>query len=122
VGNKTYYVSFIDDFRKFTWIYWLKLKSEVFQRFQEFQKTVERIFDKKTITVQTDWGREYEKLNYFFRNIGITYHVSYPHAHQHNESAERKHRHIVEVNLSLLTQASMPLKFWGEALSLPSIS
>jgi isochorismate hydrolase len=54
-GNKTYYVSFIDDFSKFTWIYLLKFKYEVFQRFQEFQKMVERIFDKKIITVQTDW-------------------------------------------------------------------
>jgi hypothetical protein len=93
VGNKTYYVSFIDDFSKFTWIYLLKFKSEVFQRFQEFQKMVERIFDKNIITVQTDWGGEYEKLNSFFKNIGITYHVSCPHAHQQNGSTERKHRH-----------------------------
>jgi histone deacetylase 1/2 len=32
-----------------------------------------------------------------------------------NGSAERKHRHIVEVGLPLLAQASMPLKFWDEA-------
>jgi hypothetical protein len=29
--------------------------------------------------------------------------------------AERKHRHIVEVALDLLANASMPLKFWDEA-------
>jgi IS30 family transposase len=51
----------------------------------------------------------------FFQCIGILHHVSYPHAHQQNGSAERKHRHIVEVGLSLLVQASMPLKFWDEA-------
>lgn len=38
-----------------------------------------------------------------------------PHTHQQNGSAERKHRHIVEVGLSLLAQACMPLKFWDEA-------
>ena len=32
-----------------------------------------------------------------------------------NGPAERKHRHIVEVGLSLLAHASMPLKFWDEA-------
>src|SRR3954463_8199439 len=47
--------------------------------------------------------------------IGITHHVSCPHAHQQNGSAERKHRHIVEVGLSLLAHASMPLKYWDEA-------
>jgi histone deacetylase 1/2 len=35
--------------------------------------------------------------------------------HQQNGSAERKHRHIVEVGLSLIAHASMPLKFWDEA-------
>ena len=55
------------------------------------------------------------KLNSFFRSIGITHYVSCPHAHQQNGSAERKHRHIVEVGLSLLAHASMPLKYWDEA-------
>jgi hypothetical protein len=108
-------VSFIDDFSKFTWIYLLKKKSNVFQRFHDFQNHVERLFDKKIITMQTDWGGEYQKLSSFFQRVGITHHVSCPHAHQQNGSAERKHRHIVEVGLSLLAQASMPLKFWDEA-------
>jgi hypothetical protein len=37
VGRYKYYVSFIDDFSKFTWIYLLKFKPEVFQKFHEFQ-------------------------------------------------------------------------------------
>jgi hypothetical protein len=32
-GKHNYYVSFIDDFSKFTWIYLLQHKSEVFQKF-----------------------------------------------------------------------------------------
>ena len=32
-----------------------------------------------------------------------------------NSSTKRKHCHIVEVGLSLLAHASMPLKFWDEA-------
>jgi histone deacetylase 1/2 len=106
-------VSFIDDFSKFTWIY--QKKSDVFDVFHNFMKLVERKFDKKIVTVQTDWGGEYEKLNPFFQKLGITHHVSCPHAHQQNGSAERKHRHIVEVGLALLAHASMPLKFWDEA-------
>jgi hypothetical protein len=65
--------------------------------------------------MQTDWGGEYEKLNSLFTKIGITHHVFCPHAHQQNGVAERKHRHIVEVGLSLLAQAHIPLKFWDEA-------
>ncbi|WVZ92939.1 LOW QUALITY PROTEIN: hypothetical protein U9M48_038969 [Paspalum notatum var. saurae] len=113
-GNK-YYVSFIDDYSKFSWIYPLKFKSEVFQKFVEFQNLVERQFDRKIVTIQTDWGGEYQKLHSFFSRVGITHHVSCPYAHQQNGSAERKHRHIVEVGLALLAYASMPLKFWDDA-------
>jgi histone deacetylase 1/2 len=115
VSKHSYYVSFIDDFSKFSWIYLLKKRSDVFQVFLNYQAYVERKFGRKIITMQTDWGGEYEKLNGYFQKIGITHHVSCPHAHQQNGSAERKHRHIVEVGLSLLAHASMPLKFWDEA-------
>jgi histone deacetylase 1/2 len=115
VNKHPYYVSFINDFSKFTWIYLIKKRSDVYQVFLNFQKLVERKFGRKIITIQTDWGGEYEKLHSFFQRNGITHHVSCPHAHQQNGSAERKHRHIVEVGLALLANASMPLKFWDEA-------
>jgi hypothetical protein len=61
-------------------------------------------------------GGEYEKLNMFFRSVGITHLVSFTHAHQQNGAAERKHRHIVEMKgLALLATASMPLKYWSQA-------
>jgi hypothetical protein len=115
ISNNKYYVCFIDDFDKFTWIYLLKHKSEVFQKFREFQNLVERLFDKKILATQMDWCGEYQKLNSFFREIGISHHVSCPYAHQQNGSAERKHHHIVEVGLSLLAHAHMPLKYCDEA-------
>jgi hypothetical protein len=56
VGRKKYYVSFIDDFSKFVWIYTPKHKSDVFGKFHEFQPLVERLFDRKILVMQTDWG------------------------------------------------------------------
>jgi hypothetical protein len=54
-GRKNYYVSFIDDFSKFTWIYLIRHRSEVFNIFHQFQALVERRFDRKIITLQFDW-------------------------------------------------------------------
>jgi histone deacetylase 1/2 len=65
--------------------------------------------------MQTDLGGDYAKLNSFFNQVGIYHHVSCPYAPQQNGSAERKHHHIVEVGLSLLAHASMPLKYWDKA-------
>ena len=80
-GRKKYYVSFIDDYSKFTWIYLLKKRSDVLQVFTNFQNLVERQLNSKILAMQTDWGGEYEKLNSFFHKIGISHHVSCPHAH-----------------------------------------
>jgi hypothetical protein len=69
------------------------------------------------LAMQTYWGGKYQWLNPFFQRIGISHYVSCFHAHQQNGSAERKHRHIIEVGLILLAQASMPLKFWDEVFT-----
>jgi hypothetical protein len=69
------------------------------------------MFNRKILIVQSDWGGEYEKLNSLFHTLGIAHCVSCPHAHQQNGAAEQKHRHIVEMGLALLANASMPLKF-----------
>jgi hypothetical protein len=116
VGGYKYYISFIDDFMKFTWIYLMVDRTEAQHIFLQFQKHVERLLDNKIRCVQFDWGEEYQKLhNQFFTSLDIVHHVSCSHTHQQNGSVERKHRHIVETGLALLAHASMPLKFWDEA-------
>jgi len=78
IGRYSYYVSFIDDHSKFTWLYLLRHKSEVFSIFHEFQSLVERQFGRKIQTIQTDWGGEYQALHPFFKHVGITHQVSCP--------------------------------------------
>jgi hypothetical protein len=59
VGQKKYYVSFIDGYSKFTWIYLLHHKYKVSKYFLEFQSLVERMLGHKIISVQSDWGGKY---------------------------------------------------------------
>lgn len=41
-GGKRYFISFIDDFNRKTWVYLLQEKSEVFTVFQKFKAFVEK--------------------------------------------------------------------------------
>jgi hypothetical protein len=41
LGGSIYYVSFIDYFSRKTWIYFLRKKSKVFEKFKEFKSPVE---------------------------------------------------------------------------------
>ena len=45
-----YYVSFIDDFSRKTWIYFLKKKYEVFSKFKEFKPLIENHTEKNIKT------------------------------------------------------------------------
>ena len=41
INDFRYYLVFVDDFTKFTWVYLLKLKSDVFNIFKYFKATIE---------------------------------------------------------------------------------
>jgi len=90
----------------------LVAKSDVFTIFHQFQTQVERQFSVKIKSVQTDWGGKYRKLNTFFKSIGIHHRLICPHTHEQNGMVERRHPHIVETGLTLLSQCKAPLKLW----------
>jgi hypothetical protein len=116
VGGFSYYISFIDDFSKFCWIYLMHARTDAPRIFMEFKTHVERLIDRKIKCVQSDWGGEYKKIhNTFFHSLGNTHRVSCPHTHQQNGLAKRKHHHIVETALALLAHAHIPIKFWDDA-------
>lgn len=48
----------------------------------------------------------------FFGQNGISHLITPPHTPKHNENLELRHRHIVEIGLTLLYHAFMPLSFW----------
>ena len=94
-----YYVSFLDVFSHYTWLYLMTKKSDAFNIFLQFQKYVERFFNTPIKLVQSNWGGEYCTISAFFKNCGIVHRVSCPHTHQQQGSIERKHRHVVVLAL-----------------------
>ena len=115
-----YYVIFVDHFSKFSWLYPIQCKFDVFTIFPKFQAYVKRLFDRKIKSIQTDGGREFQKLRPFFASHGIHHRLTCPHTNEQNGSVERKHRHIVEMGLTLLAHSSTPLTYWAEAFQTTS--
>jgi hypothetical protein len=58
LGKSLYCVSFIVYFSRNTWIYFLRKKSEVFDKFKEFKALVENQIDKKIKVFRTENGVE----------------------------------------------------------------
>ena len=61
---------------------------------------------------QTDLGWEFQVFTNTLCEFGIRHRLSCPSTSQQNGGVERKHRHVVELGLSLLAHASIPLKCW----------
>ena len=59
LGKFVYCVSFIDDFSRQTWIYFLRKKAEVFDRFKEFRAIVENETEKRIKVLRTNNGGEF---------------------------------------------------------------
>ena len=59
LSGYVYYVSFIDDFSKKTWIYCLKIKDEVFNKFKELKSLIENHTKNKIKNFRSDNGGEF---------------------------------------------------------------
>ena len=51
----------------------------------------------------------------FLSELGIQHRLIYPHTCHQNGVIERKHMHIVDMGLILLSQVAMPLRYWDRA-------
>ena len=119
INDFQYYVLFVDDYFKFTWLFLLKFKSDVFEVFKYFKATIENQLDSKIKILRTDRGGEFTSNMFkrFCSSNGIIQHFTYPHTPQQNEVAKRKHRHLVECALTMLSHSQLPSSYWSYAIS-----
>ncbi|MCO5601145.1 hypothetical protein L7F22_055264 [Adiantum nelumboides] len=92
MGNNLYFVTFIDDFSRFCWVYPLKAKSDVFAIFQHYVAMFENETGCKVQTLRTDRGGEYMSgaSKDFLEKKGIKHQCTMPYTPQQNGVAERK--------------------------------
>ena len=106
VNGFKYYVAFVDHFTRFTLLYLLANKSEVHAKFVQFRAMVETQFNTKIKILKLDWGGgEYPSKSFesLLANHGIIHQISYPYTPQQNGLVERKHKHLIETTITLLS-------------------
>ncbi|CAN1253863.1 Retrovirus-related Pol polyprotein from transposon TNT 1-94 [Linum perenne] len=113
-----YFALFIDHHTRFTWIYFLRHKSDLLAAAKEFVAMIHTQFGSTIKTFRSDPGGEFTShaLHEFYRSHGILYQQSCPGVSEQNGLVERKHRHILELTRALLLQTAVPSHFWVEAV------
>ena len=119
LGGGEYFLTFTDDKSRYTWIYILKKKDQVFDCFLTWKALVEKQSKRKLKTLRTDNGGEYTstKFEKYLREEGIRHETTVPKTPQQNGVAERLNRTLVESARSMLLDAKLPKRFWAEAVS-----
>lgn len=116
--NMKYYVSFVDHYTHFSQVYLMKNKSEVLEKFKEYEAQVSSRFNRKISRIRCDNGGEYssETFKAFCNQKGIQIEYTIPRNPEQNGIAERFNRTILEMSRCLIFESKLDKIFWGDAL------
>jgi transposase InsO family protein len=114
-----YFLTFIDDFSRCTWVYFLKLKSEVFDKFLAYKALVEKQSGHQIQSLRTDNGGEYVKNNFtsYCTTQGIQIQHIVPYTPQENGVTERKIHTLKEMANCMIQSKGLSLKYWVAAIN-----
>src|SRR6187551_29684 len=119
IGGNKYGLVIVDDFSRFTWVFFLQDKSEARTIIKRFIKRAQNEFELKIKHIRSDNGTEFKNTNVeeFLDEEGIKHELSAPYTPQQNGVVERKNRTLIEMARTMLDEYKTPDNFWAEAVS-----
>ncbi|KAJ9698075.1 hypothetical protein PVL29_007267 [Vitis rotundifolia] len=113
-----YFVTFIDNYSRCTWLFLMKNRAELFSIFYKFYAEIQTQFNISIHVLRSDNAREYFSAPFtsFMSQHGILHQSSCAHTPQQNGVVERKNRLLVEIARTLLLHSNVPFRFWGDAV------
>jgi transposase InsO family protein len=117
-GSK-YGLVIIDDFSRFTWVFFLQDKSETQGTLKRFLRRAQNEFELKVKKIRSDNGSEFKNLQVeeFLEEEGIKHEFSAPYTPQQNHVVERKNMMLIDMARTMLGEFKMPERFWSEAVN-----
>ncbi|KAG6519381.1 hypothetical protein ZIOFF_022874 [Zingiber officinale] len=117
-AQNRYFILFIDDHTRMTWVYFMRQKSEVFMIFKKFKSLVEKQSGCFIKTLRSDRGKEYtsKEFHNFCEDEGVERQLTVRYTPQQNGVTERKNQTIVEMAKSMMHEKGLPKIFWAEAV------
>ena len=94
IGGNKYGFVIVDDFTRYTWVFFLGDKSDVFDIFKKFIKRVQNEFETTIKKVRSDNGSEFRntRVDELCEELGIKHQFSVKYTPQSNGLVERKNR------------------------------
>ncbi|GJS61584.1 gag-pol polyprotein [Tanacetum coccineum] len=119
INGKKYILVIVDDYSRYTWVYFLRTKDEAPDMIINFINQVQRNLKAQILKIRTDNGTELknEKLLSFYAKLGIVHHTSIARTPQQNGVVERRNRTLVKAARAMLIFSKTPEFLWAEAIA-----
>jgi transposase InsO family protein len=121
MGGKWYVLVIVDDYSRYSWIFFLESKDEVFEHFQSLALRLNNEHPNCLKVIHSDNETEFRNASFdeFCLEHGIYQQFSSPRFPQQNGVMERKNRTLVEMARMMLYEHRTPRHFWADVLLAP---
>jgi transposase InsO family protein len=119
IGGNSYDLVVVDGYSRYTWVFFLSDKSNVFFIFKGFAKRAKNEFDFKIKKIRSENGFEFKnyRIEDYCDEKGIKHEFSAKYTPQQNGFVERKNRTLIDMARSMLSEYNVSDSFWAEAIN-----
>jgi hypothetical protein len=117
ISHKCYYVSFTDDYSRYSNVYFLHSKDETFDAYRTYEAWLSNQYKARVKSLRTDRGGEYlsEEFSAHLKKAGTLRRLTVHDTPEHNGVAERLNRTVLEKVRAMLHDSDLPKFLWAEA-------
>src|SRR4051812_5005766 len=119
MGGNKYGLVIVDDFSRYTLVFFLDDKSKVVEIFKAFAKRAQAEYELSLKDIRSDNGTEFKNTHIedFLDDHGFTHEFSAAYTPQKNGVVERKNITLIEMAKTMIAEYKTPIRFWAEAIS-----
>ncbi|KAK2382366.1 putative mitochondrial protein [Trifolium repens] len=119
INGKKYGLVIVDDYSRWTWVKFLRVKDDAYDLFNIFCTQVQSEKSLKILRIRSDHGGEFENEPFatFCEDHGIIPEFSAPRTPQQNGDVERKNRSLQEMARTMMHETKLAKYFWAEAVN-----
>jgi transposase InsO family protein len=119
MGGKWYILVVIDDYSRYSCVFFLESKDEVFEHFQSLALRLNNKHPNCLKTIHSDNETEFRNVSFdeFCLEHGIDQQFLAPRVPQQNGVMQRKNRTLVEMARTILDEHRTHRRFWADAIS-----
>jgi hypothetical protein len=119
IGRSKYCLVIVDDYSRFTWVFFLQEKSHTQETLKGFLRRAQNEFGLRIKKIRSDNGTEFKnsQIESFLEEEGIKHEFSSPYTPQQNGVVKRKNRTLLDMARTMLDEYKTLDQFWAEAVN-----